>query len=600
MKRLSINLLVVVSFFTSVQAQELAKLLPADTFVALGIQDWVSHREKLQPFVDEFTRLELMQALIDLGADSADTSGGIADSLGLGESSTEDAEAASEEMTTEDFMQEWQARFGDTDLLDMFGQEAWIGISATSSNPLPSITLLTRLTPEVSEQFANIIAEELPEGSETLSEGDAEFYVVTDQSAEAGAFFSTAAFSLQQDVLMLSTNPDTLRASLRQLAGSSDPNFLTSEGYASSLATLETGNSYAYFDLPTIAKNYAGLAKQVGFEQLIDRLVQAFNTAGVSAGVSRFTDEGTEGRGIQAVNLAGGDGSLLALLTTPGVADRSALERVSAEALAVSSSYSDLTGWWDYLNEIAAVQPELGGDLDTILQGFGLDLRSTFFNWVGSQVVTVTTGVSETVEPGMAAGNLLGEAVYMFEASDEAAAQEGLTSLVQTISGQVAAFADPSGGTGDAAASTSEIAGVTVNNFEITDGVSLSYTVKDGYALLATSPDAMTKVLETSASLQDTEAVQGLLTFIPEDASSFSISNDQVTLQSTASQLSSSIQTTAGIGGASNLDFEKVEAASAKFEEFVNFVAERLGYSVGYSVQGETGVTSANRSEIRW
>jgi hypothetical protein len=141
---------------------------------------------------------------------------------------------------------------------------------------------------------------------------------------------------------------------------------------------------------------------------------------------------------------------------------------------------------------------------------------------------------------------------------------------------------------------------VTVNNFEITDGVSLSYTVKDGYALLATSQDAMTKVLETSASLQDTEAVQGLLTFIPEDASSFSISNDQVTLQSTASQLSSSIQTTAGIGGASNLDFEKVEAASAKFEEFVNFVAERLGYSVGYSVQGETGVTSANRSEIRW
>jgi hypothetical protein len=593
------TLLFVVLLFTSVQAQDLAKLLPANTFMALGIQDWISHRDKLQPFVDEFTRLELMQALIDLSEDSAGSSGGIADSLGLGEAPSEDS-AASYDMSTEEFMQEWEKRFGDADLLDMFGQEAWIGVSATSSNPLPSITLLTKLTPEVSAQFAKVIAEELPEGAETLSEGDVEFYVTTDSSAEADAPFSTAAFTLQQDILMLSTNPDTLRGVLRQLAGSSDPNFTTSEGYTSSLATFESGNSYLYFDLPTIAENYAPLAKQVGFEQLIDRLAQAFNTAGVSAGVSRFTDEGTEGQGIQVVNPAGGDASLLALLTEAGTADRSVLQRAPADALAVSSSYSNLTGWWDYLNEIVAVQPELGGDLDTILQGFGLDLRSTFFSWVGKQFFSVTTGVAEAVEPGMAPDNLLGEAVYMFEASDEAAAQEGLTNLVQTISAQVAAFADPSGGTGDAAESTTEIAGATINNFEITSGVSLSYTVKDGYAFLATSQDAMTKVLENSGSLQDAEAVQGLLTFIPEDASSFTISNDQVTLQGTASQLSSSLQTTAGIGGASNLDFDKVEAASAKFEEFVNFVAERLGYSVSYSVQGENGVTSASKSEIRW
>jgi hypothetical protein len=598
MKRLLITALFASLIFSSTQAQDLAKLLPADTFVALGIQDWIGHREKLQPFVDEFTRLGLGQALLDLGEDAAaGTSGGIADSLGLGEESTEDTEAGGEEMTTAEFMEEWQARFGDTDLLEMFGQEAWIGLSATSSNPLPALLLLTKLTPEVSEQFASVIAEEKPENTETLSEGDFKFYTFTDTSGDTPL---TIAYTLQQDTLMLSTNPDVLRSSLRQLAGSSDPNFTTSAGYTSSLSTLGSGNSYIYFDLPTIAKNYAPLAKQLGFDQLIDRLVQAFNTAGVSAGVSRFTGEGTEGQGLQAVNPDGGDSSLLALLTEAGTADRSVLERAPSDALSVSSSYTNLTGWWDYLNEIVAVQPELGGDLDTILQGFGLDLRSTFFSWVGSQVFAVTTGVSESVEPGVAADNLLGEAVYMFEASDEAAAQEGLTNLVQTISTQVAAFADPSGGAGDAAASTTEIAGATVNNFEITDGVSLSYTVKDGYALLATSQDAMTKVLEASGSLQDAEAIQGLLTFIPEDASSFAISNDQVTLQSTASQLSSSIQTTAGIGGASNLDFDKVEAASAKFEEFVNFVAERLGYSVSYSVQGENGVTSASKSDIRW
>ncbi len=599
-----IRMLFVVTFlFSSAQAQDLAKLLPADTFFALGIRDWASHREKLQPYVDEFTRLELGQALLELGEGAAESEGGgIADSLGLGEDSPEDAAASGEEMSTDDFLKEWQARFGDTDLLDMFGTEAWIGVSATTSNPLPSVTLLTKLTPDVSAQFATVIAEENSKNNaETLSEGEFEFYTITDTSAEADSALSTFAFAQHQDILMLSTNPDTLRGLLRQLGGSSDPNFTTSAGYQSSLATLEAGNAYAYFDLPTIAENYAPLAKQVGFDQLIDRLEQAFNTAGITGGVSRFTDEGTEGQGVQAINPDGGDASLLALLTESGVADKSVLERAPEGALAVSSSYANLTGWWDYLNELVAVQPELGGDLDTILQGFGLDLRGTFFGWVGSQVFSITTGVSETVEPGVAASNLLGEAVYMFEASDEAAAQEGLTTLVQTISAQVAAFADPSGGTGNAAESTTDIAGVTVNNFEITSGVNLSYAVTNGYALLATSQDAMTKVLSAAdGSLSGVEAVQSLVTFIPEDASSFTISNDQVTLQSTASQLSSSIQTTAGIGGASNLDFDKVEAASAKFEEFLNFVAERLGYSVSYSRQGEVGVTSSSKTEVRW
>lgn len=579
-----VGLLVLSSLLVFSQAQDLAKLLPSETFFALGVRDWTSHREKLQPYIDEFNRLELGKALMDLGEDSS--------------ASSEDG-AAETVQSAEDFLKEWQERFGDTNLLDLFGQEAWISVSATTSNPLPAVTLLTKLTPEVATQFANVIAEENPKNNaETLTEGDLEFYTITDTTGDTPMTF---AYALQQDTLMLSTNPDTLRGALRQLSGSSDPNFTSAGGYQSSLATFEEGNAYAYLDLPVIADFVAPLAKQAGFEQLVDRLVKAFKTAGVSAGVSRFTDEGTEGQGLQAVNPAGGDSSLLALLTEAGTADRSVLERAPADALAVSSSHVNLTGWWDYLNEIAAVQPELGGDLDTILQGFGLDLRSTFFSWVGSQFFSVTTGVAQTVEPGMAASNLLGEAVYMFEASDEAAAQEGLTNLVQTISTQVAAFADPSGGTGNAAQTTTEIAGTTVTDFEITSGVNLSYAVKDGYALLATSQDAMSKVLSaTDGNLQGAAAIQPLLTFIPEDASSFTISNDKTTLESTAAQISTSLQTAAGLGGSSTLDFDKVEAASAKAEEFLKFVAERLGYSVSYSMQSEAGVTRASKTEVRW
>jgi hypothetical protein len=584
----SLILLVVTIFFTLSQAQDLVRLLPAETFFALGIRDWASHREKLQPYIDEFARLELGQALIALGEDQNTSDDAVADTA----------------QSAEDFLQEWQRRFGDTDLLEMFGREAWIGVSATPSNPLPAVVLLTQLTPEVSAQFANVIAEENPkQNAETLTEGDFEFYTLQDSSSGENTVPTTFAYALQQDILMLSSNPDVLRGVLRQLGGSTDPNFTSSDGYLSSLATFEPGNAYAYLDLPVIADFVAPFAKQAGFEDLIDRLVQAFATAGVSAGVSRFTSEGTETQGIQALNPAGGDASLLALLTTSGVADKSVLERAPADALSVGSSFVNLTGWWDYLNELAAVQPELGGDLDTILQGFGLDLRNTFFSWVGSQFFTITTGVAETVEPGVAASNLLGEAVYMFEASDEAAAQQGLSTLVQTISAQVAAFADPSGGTGSSSETTEEIAGVSVTNFEVTDGVSLSYAVTDGYALLATSQDAMTKVLtarESGGGLSSVEAVQALVREIPEDASSFAISNDQVTLQATAGQIRSSLQTAAGIGGSSSLDFEKVEAASAKVEEFLKFVAERLGYTVSYSQRGDTSITNFGKTDVAW
>lgn len=588
----SLILLVVTSLLVSSQAQDLAKLLPAETFFALGIRDWASHREKLQPYVDEFTRLELGQALMDLGASTSASDDG----------TTTDTEDAVQ--NTEDFMEEWQARFGDTDLLDMFGTEAWISASATSSNPLPSVTLLTKLTPEVSEQFASVIAEENPkQNAQTLTEGDLEFYTVEDSSSGENTVPTTFAYALHRDILMLSSNPETLRGVLRQLGGSSDPNFTTAGGYQSSLATFEEGNAYSYLDLPVVADFLAPFAKQAGFEDLIDRLVQAFNTAGVSAGVSRFTDDGTETQGVQAVNPSGGDASLLALLTQSGVADKSVLDRSPADALAVSSSYTNLTGWWDYLNELAETQPELGGDLDTILQGFGVDLRNTLFSWTGSQVFSITTGVAETVEPGVAASNLLGEAVYLFEASDETAAQEGLSNLVQTISAQVAAFADPSGGTGSAAQTMTDIAGVSVTNFEVTSGVNLSYAVTDGYALLATSQDAITKVLnarESGEALSGVEAIQGLLSFIPEDASSFALSNDRVTLQSTAGQIRSSLQTVAGMGGASTLDFDQVETTGAKAEEFFNFVAERLGYSVSYSQQSESGITSFGKTEVSW
>jgi hypothetical protein len=592
MKRLSILCLLTASlFFSNAFAQDLAKLLPTDTFFALGIQDWISYQDKLQPYIDEFQRLELGKALMALGDSSNDSSNTGED----GQSDTPITDAAKD---NKDVLKQWQERFGDTNMLDLFGTEAWIGVSAATSSPLPTLTLLTKLKADAVGKFQQVFDEENPkQNAETMTEGDASFYVITDTSSEPPF---TIAYSLQDDLLVLSTSSDVLRSVLRQLSGSSEANFTASQGYETAIGQYGTANAYGYFDFGKVADIGAPFAKALGFDALIERLVQALNTAGTSGGVMRFTDDGAESQGFQAVNPEGGDTSLLALLTGEAVADRAALDKVPADALSASVNHADLSAWWNYLNEIAATQPEFGGDLDAILQSFGVDLRTTFFNWVGTQVTTITTGIAESLEPGMPASNLLGETVYVFETSDEAAAQQGISTLIETISTQVSAFADPSGGTGNAEQSTEDIAGATVTTLDITSGVSLSYAVQGGKAILATSKDGLRKVLEAQDNITSLEAVQGLLEFVPENASGFAISNNQATLQGSAGQIRSSIQTAAGLGGSSGLNFEATDLAAGKFEEFLTFIAERMGYSVSYSQHEAAGIRSFGKSEVSW
>ncbi len=575
-------------------AQDLAKLLPADTFFALGMQDWVSHQDKLQPYIDEFNRLELgkaFTAMMDSEASSESEDG---------ESQSPITDAAKAQ---DDFLKQWQERMGDTHMLDIFGQEAWIGISAAVSSPIPTFTLVTRLSPDAISKVQQMIDEESPkQNAETMQEGDFSFYVITEsaESAESETVPLVMSYSLQNDVLMLSSSPDVMRGVLRQFGGSSDPNFSSSETHTKALGQYGTANSYSYLDFASIINIAAPFGRQFGFDALIDRLVMAFETAGISGGVSRFTDDGVETQGFQAVNPEGGDTTLLALLTSAATADRAALDTVPADALSVNVSHADLNAWWSYLNEIASSQPELGGDLDGILLGFGVDLKTTFFNWVGNQVTSITTGVAESVEPGMPASNLLGETVYIFDASDETAAQEGINSLIQTISTQVAAFADPSGGTGNSQQTSEDIAGVNVTTLDITSGVSLSYAVSNGKAMLATSKDGLKKTLEAQDSITSLGPVQDLLFSIPDDASGFTIANNKATLEGSASQIRSSIQTTAGLGGAAGLDFEATDKLAGKIEEYLGFVASRMGYSVSYNQRGADGIKSFSKSFVTW
>ena len=570
-----------VLLLSSASAQSLADLLPAETFLAFGTRDLAQHEAKLEPFIAEFERLELGAALAKLVP----------------------SEAVEGELEQDDAVGDVMTQFEGLEVLDFLGQEAWLALSASSFNPLPALTLLTELSPEAAQQISSTLSEATAKDSvETLTEGNYTFY--QEALEDADEFIQVLAYAQVDNTLMLSTNPNTLRAALRQLGGSSDPSFANSVGYANTLGQVGEGNFYGYLDFAQVASVIAPFAQGFGFDQLVERLIDAFATAGVSAGTLRVTEDGFEREGLQAANADGGDASLYALLTSPAQANASTITLAPESALSWSSSVTDLTGWWDYLNEIMESSPELGGNLDFLLASFlGVDLRETFFNWVGNELTTVTTGVGEIVEPGMPSSNLLGDSVYILEASDEAAAQAGLSNLLQTVSTLVASFADPSGGAGSASSETLDIAGVEATTFTITEGISLSYAVADGHAFIGTSSDALTAVLEArggDSSLRNAAVFGSLQTTAPDTASSLSLSNNQATLANTAQQITSQLQLTAGLGGAANLDFDAVEEASEKLEQFLAFVAERLGFSTSYSERRGDGVYTFGQSDVSW
>ncbi len=558
-------------------AQPLADLLPAETFLALGTRDAASQTDKLQPFIDEFERLDLGDALEQLFP-------------------------ASEGEATEPLMDGLGTRFAGLGLLDLVGREAWIALSASSFNPLPALTLLARLSPEASAQVAAALSEETTKaGVEALTEGDYTFY---QETLEGDTPVQVLAYAQADDVLMLSTNPDTLRAALRQLGGSQDPNFTRSAGYAAGLGSAQAGNFYAYLDYAQVADTLAPYGQSLGFDQLISRLVQAFRTAGVSSGVVRVTDAGLQSEGVQVPNAAGGDANLYALLTESAPADRSTAGLAPESALSWSSSSTDLSRWWDYLNEVVASTPELGGSLDDLLGSFlGLDLRNTFFNWAASGVTTVTTALGAAAEPGVPSENLLGDSVYVVKTDDETAARTGLGTLLQSVAASVARFADPSGGAGNAETLTQDVAGVSVTTYRVTGNISLSYAVTDGYAFVATSEDALTAVLAAradGASLQNSEGFNRLVAAAPEDASSLGVADSRATLANTAAQVAGQLRATAGLAGAANLDFDAVEAASGKLETFLTFVAERLGFSTSYTETRDGVLRSYDETQVRW
>lgn len=565
-------------------AQDLAGLLPEETFFALGMQDLESVSAQLGDFSDEFNRLDVMGALSTLAASQDGMSGG-ASSGGAGSSGAA--------MNADDLSAEEKEALGTLASLDVLGQEAWIALSASTVSPLPALTLVTRVTPEGAEKVQALL--DSAGGDQPVQELEESGIPFSQLQLENDSPVQVLAYSLSDDLLALSSNPDELRGVLRRYAGADEPNFLSSQGYSSTLGTLEAGTFYSFFNYARIADVAAPYAQNMGFDPLVTRLRETLATAGSVGSVIAVTEDGLTSDSFQALDRQGGDAALYALLSseTPAVTD----VNVPEGALAFTANAFDVSGWYDYLNELALSVPELGGDLDSLVLSFtGLSLRESLISWAGDQLLTVTTGFATATEPGVPSENLLGEQVFLVQASNEAAAQRGLDNLFGSLSQLASGLASPEGGAQAPQSEKETVAGAEVTRYELAPGATILYAVNGGYALIGTSDDAMQRAL----TAQGEGTASELFADVPGAASGYTYSDDQATFQNLAQQLSSTIQTAAGMGGAQGLDFDAVETSSSTVEEFLGFVATRLTTTTSYSETSAEGIRSHAESQVDW
>lgn len=554
-------------------AQSLLSYLPADSVAVFGLQDLAQHEDKLDQFINEYNRLGLNESLAKLN--NTDEDADVEDSKAFGIMKSNP--------------------FKNLDTLDFLGQEAWFALSASQFNPIPATTVILRLSPKaVKPVLTSLEKESATDGVEKLSEGEFTFYQEAIDVEDSPV--QNIAYTQIDDIVIFTSDTDAMRAILRQMGGSNEPNFMASNGYKNSLAKLGNGNVYSYIDYGAIADLAKPFSKGFGFDDLVKRLQEAFSTAGISAYVGSITSDGFEGQSLQALDENGGDKELYALLSSTVAAKHNI--SFPDGALSLSSSHVDLKGWWNYLNQLTSSVPDIGMSLDEMSSMFlGIDLSKSFFSWTGDQLITITTDTAEMAVPGVASSNLLGEQVYIISTTNSNKAQENLGTLIETLGSGISAFADPEGGSGSSLEPITEtISGTTVTSYEVSDGVSINYAITDDLVFFGSTKEAITKVLSASSGSD----INSLLKLVPNNATSFSVTNLKSSMQGTAAQISGQIEMAAGLGGASNLDFDAVDESSAKMEEFVSFIADRLNYSVSYTQVENGNIMGHSKVDVAW
>jgi hypothetical protein len=341
----------------------------------------------------------------------------------------------------------------------------------------------------------------------------------------------------------------------------------------------------------------------MGFDALVQRLGNAFTTMGAYGAVSYFVPDGIDGRSVRVLGDRTLDPRLYDLLAGSGGVSNDATAFVPPTALGFQVSTLDIPGWWAWLGEIAASEPQLGvDDLDGMVEGMtGLDLDALLFSWMGSEAAVITVGAPSSSAIGMAMDNPLGDVVYLVKANDEAAAEAGISTLFQMAVGMASSFMDPMGEGQAVMPTTRTVGGVDVTDWALADGFSVSTAVTGGYAIIATTPAGMDLALAARQGSQGLPlTLAPLRQRIPEGVNSYALSDDSAAMASTADMLLSQMDMVTGLTGDGDIDFEAAEAANQALAQFVEFVAQRLGSSLSFSSFTGSSLVGESHMSVDW
>ena len=524
-------------------AHPLRALLPADAVLVLGVEGGADASEVLTPLLDAWEATGLGEALRGL----------VGDDLGA--------------LDTANQLDAWS----------LLGEAAYLVVSVNPFNPFPALTLIAAVDgatgARVSERLA---ADAAASGAQAQREGAIDFVLFGPE-----LFGWPFAAVHDGELLALSSNPDTLRALLRQRQGTSEPNLLRSPGGLATLSDLESGVLLGYLDPGGLARALNPFASGLGFDRTVQRLQQVARTSGPIAGVALLSDAALVTRSLQRIDGERGDAALQALLrSTPplqSVAFADALAALPDSALRVSVQASDPQAWWRYLGDLARELPELGvPDLNRTLRDLlGVDLGTAVFGWTLPGVVSVAM-------PGSAgpAGQVIG-----LRTRDEAAARRGLASLTTELGVRLALFSGAFGAlagapAGAPAARASTVAGVEVRSLDLAPGLTLATAVHAGWAWFATSEAALAALLEAQPA--GATRLASALTLAPSDAHALTSNRAAGTLPGGLNLLPG-IAPLLSTALAELAEPERLQGVEQALSEFLSAIAPLFGEGLGWT-----------------
>ena len=555
----------------SASAQQLTNLLPQESFAVIGVSGIGQHEAKFQPFVDEWQR------------------------LGLTELFTE-AFPEDEEFDVDDAV---PAEFDGLDLFDFLGDEAWFAVSASRTSPLPAFSVVARVSPAAASALLQSLEREAAKGEfQTLTEGNIQFRV-----GASDEFEDPIAYALDGNFVAVSSNPDVLRGVLRRYQGAAEPNFLDSRGYADTMGPLLPSNVTVFFDLPHIVDLAEPFVTGMGFDASVDRLARALRTFGSYASVTRITDQGLETLSLQVLGDRNLDPALYDLLSTNVPVSSTAQAFVDASTVSYQASGVNIRGWWNYLSNLTGDLQELGiGNLDEfIAQNLGIDLNQMLFNWMGNTFAVITP-FTTVADIGVSPENLLGDSLYLIQTTDAGAADMGLEMLISMGSMFAGAFLDPYGeGDGMPSAPTQRtVAGVTVDSYDVGEGVVIEVAITGGYVVVATSSAVMDNALQAHAAGGALPAsLASLAGNVPLGANSVLLQDGAASFRMIGQTLTSQFGLFTGLVS-SDIDFDAAEQASAALAEYIEFLANRAGGQFGYGVADGSVLRGYSLTGVDW